>query len=120
MMLPDSARLLARLYALEPSAENAKALADELCASLPPLEDPPQGIPIKRNAIEVQTQTHLILLSFGKPVATIRKGGARAFQSQTDWSLTTRRHICAWLRSHGIEPKKTPKIPGAYIAELLS
>jgi len=120
MHLSRHSRFLARLYAQKPTDERARELAESVSASLPPVESA-GGRTIKRNALEVQTQTHLILLSFGKPVAAIARGGSgSAWQSETDWSLTTRRHICAWLRDHGKEPKKVPRVSGAFLAELLS
>lgn len=115
-------RLLARAYAQDPTPARAETLARAVCGALPPLagEGGPYVTVVRANACEISSGDHIILLSFGRPVALLHRPTGDAWQSATRWSLTTTRHVGGWLRAHGLDPRKVPEISDAAILEALA
>lgn len=53
------------------------------------------------NMKQIETATHLILVSYATPVACKNKRSGRVYKTDVKWSSTTTRHINKWCPIHG-------------------
>lgn len=74
----------------------------------------------KTNAIEIENDSHIVLISYATPVAFLFKGNdtLKPFANVTDvkWSNTTSRHIADALRRWGVT--ETVRVPQQKIDKL--
>jgi hypothetical protein len=73
-------------------------------------------INIGPNQTQITAGKWNVLFSYSTPVAAI--GGGKAFKTEEKHSVTTSKHVNAWLKDNGLDPVTVPTKPQAWFDSL--